>query len=59
MGINLAIALLTFTAVVFRSEVLLLLGPLVFQYLFLRYISLSGVIKVGLVVGLVSLGVNP
>ncbi|KAI5119638.1 hypothetical protein M0805_009000 [Coniferiporia weirii] len=42
-----AVALLTFTAVVFRAEILLLLGPLVLQALLARWISFSGVLKVG------------
>ena len=50
-----AIALLTFTTVIFRSELLLLLGPLALQASF-RYVSLYDVLKTGLVVGLASAG---
>jgi hypothetical protein len=55
-SINFAIALLTFTAVVFRAEVVILLGPIVLQALYERYIPLKSVVKIGLVAGLVSLG---
>ena len=51
-----AIALLTFVAVVFRAEVVLLLGPLALQALLARWISLSALIKVGLLSGLCSCG---
>lgn len=55
---NWAIALLTFTTVVFRSELLLLLGPLVLQAV-LRYTSLYDVMKVGLISGMLSAGEYP
>lgn len=51
-----AIAILTFTTVVFRAEVLLLLGPVVIQSLLYRYITLKRVVAVGLISGLSSLG---
>ena len=50
-----AIALLTFTAVIFRSELLLLLGPLALQASS-RYVSLHDVLKTGVVAGLASAG---
>ncbi|KAH9924097.1 glycosyltransferase family 22 protein [Amylocystis lapponica] len=46
-----AITLLTFTTVVIRSEVLLLLGPLVLQFWYKRYITFSKTIKTGLIAG--------
>jgi alpha-1,6-mannosyltransferase len=51
-----AISLLTFSAVIFRSEVLVLLAPLSIQYLSLGYTTLSDTIRVGLISGLTSLG---
>jgi alpha-1,6-mannosyltransferase len=54
--ISVAIALLTFTAVVFRAEVVLLLGPLALQFLLFKQISFVNLIKVGLISGLPSLG---
>ena len=50
-----AIALLTFTTVIFRSELLLLLGPLALQASF-RYVSLYDVLKTGVIAGLASAG---
>jgi hypothetical protein len=52
---NIAIALLTFTTVVFRAEVLLLLVPIALQALWLRYITFSNLLVVGIVSGLASL----
>ncbi|KAF8805435.1 alpha-1,6-mannosyltransferase subunit [Phlegmacium glaucopus] len=57
-SINFAIALLTFTAVVFRAEVVLFLGPLVLQLLFTHQISFVNLIKVGLLSGLCSLALT-
>ncbi|GLB40722.1 putative alg9-like mannosyltransferase family protein [Lyophyllum shimeji] len=54
-SITAAVALLTFTTVVFRAEVLLLLAPLVLQSLLHRHITLPKVVKVGLISGLLSL----
>lgn len=51
-----AIALLTSTAVIFRAELVLLLGPLVLQCLILKYVPFSGVVKLGMIVGLLSTG---
>ena len=51
--INIAVALLIFTAVVFRSEVALLLAPLALQLLIQGHTNL---VKVGLLVGLTSVG---
>ena len=48
-SIDISIALLVFTAVVFRAEVAVLLAPVVLQALYCRYISLFRVIKVGLI----------
>ncbi|KAF5393293.1 hypothetical protein D9757_000466 [Collybiopsis confluens] len=50
-----AIALLTFSAVVFRAELALLLAPLTLQALVSRHVSLSGTIQVGLVAGIFSI----
>jgi hypothetical protein len=51
-----AIGLMTFATVVFRSELILLLAPLTLQFLFLGYINLSSVLKVGLISGILSVG---
>ncbi|KAI3596152.1 glycosyltransferase family 22 protein [Moniliophthora roreri] len=53
-----AIALLVVTSVIFRAEVALLLGPIVLQYLYYRVCTLPGVIKVGLLSGLCSIGLT-
>jgi alpha-1,6-mannosyltransferase len=55
-SVNSAIALLTFTAVVLRAEVALLLGPLALQLLLTNQINFINLIKVGLISGLSSLG---
>jgi alpha-1,6-mannosyltransferase len=55
-SVEMAIALLAFTAVVFRAEVLLLLAPLVLQCLLLRYVTILNVIKIGIIAGLASIG---
>ena len=52
---NWAIALLTFATAVFRSELLLLLGPLALQAA-LFYTSFYDVVRVGLIAGLISAG---
>ncbi|KAG1841030.1 glycosyltransferase family 22 protein [Suillus subalutaceus] len=49
-------ALLTFTAVVFRSEVALLLAPLAIQALLLRHISFTRLISVGFLSATLSIG---
>lgn len=54
-SVHWAIALLTFTTIVFRSELLLLLGPFVLQAI-LRYTTLYDVMKVGLLSGILSAG---
>lgn len=54
--ISTAISLLTFTVVVFRTEVVLLLAPLVLQSLVSRHITLSNVLKAGVLSGFASLG---
>ncbi|KAI0094379.1 Alg9-like mannosyltransferase family-domain-containing protein [Irpex rosettiformis] len=56
--IHLAIALLTFTAVVFRAEILLLLGPVVLQALWQGYTKFWRVVKVGLISGAVSIALT-
>ncbi|KAF8175824.1 alpha-1,6-mannosyltransferase subunit [Pholiota molesta] len=58
MSIIGAISLLTFTAVVFRAEVALLLGPLCLHLLITRRITFSKLIRIGLVSGLVSLALT-
>lgn len=55
-SIKKSIALLTFAAVVYRAEIALLLGPIVLFALLYNEISLTEVIKVGLVSGLSSVG---
>ncbi|PPQ92580.1 hypothetical protein CVT25_007272 [Psilocybe cyanescens] len=50
-----AISLLTFTGVVLRAEVALLLGPLSLQLLYSRQVSLFRLLKVGLISALLSL----
>ncbi|KAJ7592689.1 glycosyltransferase family 22 protein [Mycena floridula] len=58
-SVGTAISLLTFTAVVFRAEVLMLLAPLTFGYVLVtRYIGLYSVIKVGLISGLASIALS-
>ncbi|KAJ3765820.1 Alg9-like mannosyltransferase family-domain-containing protein [Lentinula raphanica] len=54
-NIERAIALLVLTAVVFRAEVVLLLGPVVLQSLALGYVGFWRLVWVGIVVGLVSI----
>lgn len=55
-SVEVAFALLTFTAVVFRSEVALLLAPLALQALLLRHISLMSLVRVGFLSGILSIG---
>lgn len=55
-GMNVSIALLVFAGVVFRSEVALLLAPIVLQALWCGYAPLTRIIKVGLVSALASIG---
>ncbi|PIL35310.1 hypothetical protein GSI_02035 [Ganoderma sinense ZZ0214-1] len=56
-SVHWAIALLTFTTVVFRAELLLLLGPLALQSA-IRYTSLYNIIKVGLISGIISAAIT-
>ncbi|KAH0832984.1 glycosyltransferase family 22 protein [Lanmaoa asiatica] len=56
--INIAVALLTFTAVVFRSEVALLLVPLALQLLIQGHTTFLDLVKVGLSVGLTSVAIT-
>lgn len=51
-----AIGLLTFTTVVFRAELLLLLGPVVLQALWSGYASFGRIAKTGVISGCVSVG---
>ncbi|KAF5349753.1 hypothetical protein D9758_010190 [Tetrapyrgos nigripes] len=55
---NVSIALLTAAAVIFRSELVLLLGPLVLQWLWQGYISFWGVVRIGLISGLTSIALT-
>ncbi|KIJ67137.1 glycosyltransferase family 22 protein [Hydnomerulius pinastri MD-312] len=57
-NINIAIALLTFTAVIFRSEVALLLGPLALQLLVQGHITFASLVKIGLLAGLASIALT-
>ncbi|KAH9885786.1 Alg9-like mannosyltransferase family-domain-containing protein [Cubamyces lactineus] len=50
-NVHRAIALLTVATVVFRAELLLLLGPLVLQTLVRKYTTFGGVLKTGLLAG--------
>ncbi|KAI9000476.1 Alg9-like mannosyltransferase family-domain-containing protein [Trametes punicea] len=54
-NVHRAIALLTFATIVFRAELILLLGPLVLQALIRRYTTFANVVKVGLVTGVLSI----
>ncbi|KAG2053372.1 hypothetical protein BDR06DRAFT_982841 [Suillus hirtellus] len=54
-SVDVAFALLTFTAVVFRSEVVLLLAPLAIQALLLRHISFMRLIRIGVLSGVLSI----
>ncbi|KAJ3516567.1 hypothetical protein NLJ89_g1033 [Agrocybe chaxingu] len=56
-NINVVIGLLTFTAVVFRAEVALLLAPLSLQLLWKRRIAFWRLVQVGIISGLLSLGI--
>ena len=51
-----AIALLTFTAVVLRAEVTLLLGPIALQALWNRQVTFVRLVNLGLLSGLGSIG---
>ncbi|KIM64276.1 glycosyltransferase family 22 protein [Scleroderma citrinum Foug A] len=57
-SVDVAVALLVFTAVVFRSEVTLLLAPLALQLLIQGHITLLRLIKVGLITGVASVGLT-
>ncbi|KIJ60396.1 glycosyltransferase family 22 protein [Hydnomerulius pinastri MD-312] len=57
-NINIAIALLTFTAVIFRSEVALLLGPLALQLLVQGRTKFANLVKIGLLAGLASIALT-
>lgn len=53
--VSTALALLTFTSIVFRAEVALLLAPLALQALLAGWISLRRLLKTEIVAGLVSM----
>lgn len=53
---NLAISLLIFAGVVLRAELVLLIGPLVLQGLYMRKTTVPDVIKTGIKAGVLSLG---
>ncbi|KZT23137.1 glycosyltransferase family 22 protein [Neolentinus lepideus HHB14362 ss-1] len=55
---HLAIGLLTSTAVILRSEVLLLLAPIVLQALVSGYTTFASIVRVGVTAGLVSLALT-
>ncbi|KAG2145216.1 glycosyltransferase family 22 protein [Suillus clintonianus] len=57
-SVDVAFALLTFTAVVFRSEVALLLAPLAIQALLLRHTSFLRLIIVGFLSGMLSIALT-
>ncbi|CAA7269473.1 unnamed protein product [Cyclocybe aegerita] len=57
-NLNAVIGLLTFTAVVFRAEVALLLAPLSLQLLRKRHIVFWRLVQVGLISGLLSLALT-
>ncbi|KIJ12871.1 glycosyltransferase family 22 protein [Paxillus involutus ATCC 200175] len=57
-SINTALTLLTFTSVVFRSEVALLLAPLALQLLVQGHITFLNLIKVGPLAGLTSVAIT-
>ncbi|KAI0347804.1 hypothetical protein BDW22DRAFT_1365043 [Trametopsis cervina] len=56
--VHLAIGLLTFATVVFRGELLLLLGPICLQAIFQGYTSVKKVIKVGTISGISSIALT-
>ena len=51
-----AFTLLTFAAVIFRAELLLLLAPLALRSLVARHIAFGKLVKVGLAAGVLSIG---
>ncbi|OJT14972.1 hypothetical protein TRAPUB_8415 [Trametes pubescens] len=53
-----AIAILTFASVVFRSELVLLLGPLVLQAIVRQYTSIANVLRVGIIAGTLSVALT-
>ncbi|KAG9314937.1 glycosyltransferase family 22 protein [Chiua virens] len=57
-SINTAIALLTFTAVVLRSEVVLLLAPLALQLLIQGHTTILELVRAGLLAGLTSAAIT-
>ncbi|KAI0067225.1 alpha-1,6-mannosyltransferase subunit [Artomyces pyxidatus] len=57
-NIRVALSLLTFTAVVLRAEVVLLLGPLALQALFCRWITFRSLVKTGIMSGISSIALT-
>jgi alpha-1,6-mannosyltransferase len=55
-NVSRAIALLTASVVIFRAELVLLLGPLVLQALWQGWTTLARVVRAGLLSGITSLG---
>ncbi len=57
-SLNFAIALLTCTAVIYRAEVALLLMPFCLQLLVTKRLAFLNILRVGLISGLLSIGMN-
>ena len=57
-NIRIAISILTFTAIVFRAELVLLLAPFTIYFLYHRYIDFVSVLKVGIITGIASVGMS-
>ncbi|EGN98733.1 glycosyltransferase family 22 protein [Serpula lacrymans var. lacrymans S7.3] len=58
LSVHAAFSILTFTAVVFRSEVAILLAPLALQSLFLQHTRFLSLIKVGIISAIASIGTS-
>ncbi|KAI6125109.1 glycosyltransferase family 22 protein [Pisolithus croceorrhizus] len=57
-SVDITVGLLVFTAVIFRSEVALLLGPLSLQFLIQGHTTFARLIKVGLSTGIASIALT-
>ncbi|KAJ3555425.1 hypothetical protein NM688_g2582 [Phlebia brevispora] len=57
-NVHMAIAILTFATVVFRSELLLLLAPLVLQSLISEYTTIKKIIQTGIIAGVASIALT-
>lgn len=55
-SVTVAISLLVFTAAVLRAEVVLFLGPLCLQLLYLRQVDFVRLLKIGLISTAISVG---